>query len=660
MKTLNLIRSGVITLLLFATTSALANEQATLSPADREAVLAKLKTNKVSLGGLTIEPKDGGPAINLGTGLDGSEANNANDENLRLIAQLPEVERVMVYKGKITADGLAALTALPKLRYLQMYAPEMPAAAFAVLPKLKQLKSLSLGNYALTDEVIGYAGQIKRLKTFDHTQSAMTSAGFLKFLNSVESLEQLTLFGDYVDDACMKRIGEMKDLKRFWTNSKRITSAGWVHLAGLAKMEDLFVSETNFGDDDSRSLESMKNLKSLGLNKTKITDAGMPPLAALTKLHDLGLDGTKVTDKGMVALKGMTELDNIYVGMTEVTAKGLALLPMKERMQMMRVGKGGMTAKQLDKMMELFPKTQIFDPSGYWTPERVKAAMKELGKDVPGWKKDADSIEGRKVEAASKKRWQAVRDQDPAEYNKLVQDAQFNRTGPDAKRRDYSAVVFETLNGPKKKLDAVTVSDQVIVVLGGETAIETGRAVGTKKDLKEPVWDVLYTATWVRKDGKWWIVNEHQTPAKQSTPSNKSPAAPPTGKLPKLPGKAPDFAIVTKEDKTAETFNFFLLFDEIVNTEKIVEDEKGSIKKQTTNRVMTSLYEEKTDRPLKGSIVSTGEGKIIPLNQAMEQLPGKLVIICDDFEGLHPTYRKMLAKDTWILEIEKPKGLRKE
>jgi hypothetical protein len=265
MKTLNLILSAAITLLLFVTASALAGEQARLSPADREAVLAKLKANKVSLGGLTIESKDGGPAINLGTGLDGGEANNANDDNLRLIAQLPEVERVMVYKGKITADGLTALAALPKLRYLQMYATEVPAAAFAVLPKLKKLKSLSLGNYAVTDEVIGYAGQIKGLKSFDHTQSAMTSAGFLKFLNSAESLEQLTLFGDYVDDACMKRIGEMKDLKRFWTNSKRITSAGWVHLAGLAKMEDLFLSETNFGDDDSRSLEGMKNLKFLGL-----------------------------------------------------------------------------------------------------------------------------------------------------------------------------------------------------------------------------------------------------------------------------------------------------------------------------------------------------------------------------------------------------------
>jgi len=117
--------------------------------------------------------------------------------------------------------------------------------------------------------------------------------------------------------------------------------------------------------------------------------------------------------------------------------------------------------------------------------------------------------------------------------------------------------------------------------------------VGTKKNLKGPVWDVLYTAIWVRKDGKWWVVNEHQTPVKQSTTGDKFPAAPPSGKLPNLPGKAPVFAIVTKIDKTAETFNFFQLFDEIVNTEAVVENDRGVIKKRTADRVMTSLYEEK-------------------------------------------------------------------
>ncbi len=371
--------SLVALFILTATTSAQADEPA--GSHEREAVLAKLKANKVSLLNLTIEPKGGGPLINLGTGENGGEESNGTDENLRLIAQLPEVERVILYKGKVTADGLAALTALPKLRYLQMYATDVPAAAFAVLPKLTQLKSLSLGSYPVTDEILGYAGQIKGLKTFDHTTSAITPAGFLKFLNVVESLEQLTLFGDFVNDACMRRIGQMEDLKRLWTNSKNVTSKGWVHLAGLTKMEDLFLSETNFGDDDTRFLEEMKNLKFLGLNKTKITDAGILRLAGLTKLHDLGLDGTRITDKGMTALKDMIELENLYVGMTEVTVQGLAVVPRKERMIMMRTGKAALSPKQLDELMIMYPTTQMFDPSGYWTSERIRAAMKELGKD---------------------------------------------------------------------------------------------------------------------------------------------------------------------------------------------------------------------------------------------------------------------------------------
>jgi hypothetical protein len=497
-----------------------------LASSGREAALATLKANRVWVDGLTIPAKDGGPQINLGLAENGEVANNATDETLRLIAQFPELERVGIYYGKYTKDGLSALASLPNLSRLQIYKSDVPADAFAVLPKLTRLTSLSLGEYPVTDEVIGYAGQIKGLRSFDHTQSSMTPAGFLKFLDGVESLEQLTLFGDHVDDVCLRRIGEMKNLKRFWTNSKTITSAGLVHLAGLTKMEDLYLSETKFGDDDARSLEGMKDLKSLGLNRTNITDVGMESLAGLTKLHDLGLDGTKITDNGMPALEAMTDLENLYVGMTDVTAKGLAVVPEKSRMLMMRAGKSELTARQFDEIHRLYPKTQLFDPAGYWTEDRIKAAMKELGKE-----------------------WPAV---------------------------------------------------------------------------------------------------------------EKAPRAPPAAMLPKLPGKAPVFAIITKVDTSAETFNFFLLFDEIVNTETVVEDDQGVVKKRTADRVMTSRYEEKTDRPLKGSVVSTGEGQIVPRHQAMKELPGKLVMLCDDFDGLHPIYRRMLAKDTWTVEIEKPNGLRVE
>ncbi len=113
-----------------------------------------------------------------------------------------------------------------------------------------------------------------------------------------------------------------------------------------------------------------------------------------------------------------------------------------------------------------------------------------------------------------------------------------------------------------------------------------------------------------------------------------------------------------KVDEKAGTFNYFLLYDEVVNTEKIITDGSGKMVKKTSDSVMTSRNEEKADRPLMGVIISTGDGQIMPMKQALKEFSGKLVIFCDDFDGLHPTYRKMLAKDTWIIEIEKPGGLR--
>jgi uncharacterized protein (TIGR03067 family) len=117
----------------------------------------------------------------------------------------------------------------------------------------------------------------------------------------------------------------------------------------------------------------------------------------------------------------------------------------------------------------------------------------------------------KEVETASEKRWQAIRDQYWDGYIAMALVKEFIRTGPDAKRRTLNDLVFES--SPKKKLDAVTVSDQIFRILG-DTVVESGRAVGTKKDVKEPVWDVWYTTTWIREDGKWRMVNEHQSPAK--------------------------------------------------------------------------------------------------------------------------------------------------
>jgi len=114
------------------------------------------------------------------------------------------------------------------------------------------------------------------------------------------------------------------------------------------------------------------------------------------------------------------------------------------------------------------------------------------------------------VQAVSEKKWKARRDQNPEPFMELMR-LKYTRTGPSGKTRDVGEALFE-YNDPKSKVGAVVVTDQQITIYG-DTAVETGRATGTKKDAKTPVWDVRYTMTWVKEDGQWALVNEHQNRA---------------------------------------------------------------------------------------------------------------------------------------------------
>jgi uncharacterized protein (TIGR03067 family) len=115
------------------------------------------------------------------------------------------------------------------------------------------------------------------------------------------------------------------------------------------------------------------------------------------------------------------------------------------------------------------------------------------------------------IKAASDKKWNALRDQNPGAFMELMR-LKYTRTGPSGKTRDVGEALFE-YNEPKNKVDAVVVSDQQITIYG-DTAVETGRATATKKELQAPVWDIRYTLTWVKEDGRWCLVSEHQSQAK--------------------------------------------------------------------------------------------------------------------------------------------------
>ena len=82
-----------------------------------------------------------------------------------------------------------------------------------------------------------------------------------------------------------------------------ITDAGLVHLKGLTKLEELWLTDTQITDAGLVHLKGLTKLEWLLLSNTQITDAGLVHLKGLTKLKELLLTDTQVSDEGVKGLQ---------------------------------------------------------------------------------------------------------------------------------------------------------------------------------------------------------------------------------------------------------------------------------------------------------------------------------------------------------------------
>lgn len=350
--------------------------------AARANVLARLKANGVSLDSLR---GSNGPAfLNLGIGVNGNPASNANDENLKLVAQLPELEHLMIVRGTFTRDGIAALAALPKLRLLTLSESAYTPEAIAPLANLQNLKVLSFNDCLVNDTILGFAAKLQGLESLTISKALgkgrleVSAAGVAAFLDQVPGLKELVLLDIPLDDSCIERVSRRTALSKFWTNSQRITPKAWPALASLTAMRDLYLQGTTFDDAAAPALAKMPNLKSLILDDTRVTDKAMPALAELVKITDLGLARTGITDAGLSHLRGMTELHNLYVVGTKVTVQGLRVVPKKEGMSMLRIGDKPLSPTEMQDLRAMFQRTEVFDPAGFLSPAREAAALRQI------------------------------------------------------------------------------------------------------------------------------------------------------------------------------------------------------------------------------------------------------------------------------------------
>lgn len=137
----------------------------------------------------------------------------------------------------------------------------------------------------------------------------------------------------------------------------------------------------------------------------------------------------------------------------------------------------------------------------------------------------------KEIKSLSEKKWLAFQEEDAAFFGEQLSSPRMTFIGRDGFGQDryklWLDMSFENGRGeppptgwvakkkdPSNKIDSVKISEQALKAFG-DTVIETGRSVATRKDHAEPVWDVRYTSVWVRdKKNQWQLVSEQHTNAK--------------------------------------------------------------------------------------------------------------------------------------------------
>ncbi len=142
---------------------------------------------------------------------------NTDADDLKALASLQRLRSLTLHKNTVTDDGLKELLAFPRLQELHLYrCVAVTAAGVKQLVGCKQLRSISLVNMKLSDADLEALGELQQLESLNLAFSTKVTGAGLKVLIHCPRLRKLDLGGcsqltdaDFHDLASLNRLREL-------------------------------------------------------------------------------------------------------------------------------------------------------------------------------------------------------------------------------------------------------------------------------------------------------------------------------------------------------------------------------------------------------------------------------------------------------------------
>jgi len=181
----------------------------------------------------------------------------------RHLADLPDLELLVVNDGQFADDDLQYLRGLSRLKVLELDGSPFSGSGLENIAGMRQLEVLSLGGTNLnsgarhlaglerlrtlnlsgtkiTDEALPWLGRLKSMESLDLSQTAVTDAG-LRSLVELPRLQILSLAGTQISDPGLDSLGRLKGLRILDLRGTRVTGAGLSLTDGNPRLKELYL-----------------------------------------------------------------------------------------------------------------------------------------------------------------------------------------------------------------------------------------------------------------------------------------------------------------------------------------------------------------------------------------------------------------------------------
>jgi len=304
--------------------------------------------------------KKDGDGLVIEVDLRGTTIGDAALENL---VGLQRVRSVLLNETAVTDAGMATVGKVATLQNVDLRGCTISNAGLEPLTALSELKALRLsgesGVTSVDDDGMVHVGKMKNLKALLLDFLWISEVG-LEQLAGLDKLEELYLAKTLVGDDALAMMSQFPRLKKLRISQCQFENAGLAHLAKVTTLEDLDLSENNsINDSGMPHLSGLKKLKRLNLWRTFVGDAGVEKLAGLTAMEWLNLDNSQISDDCLKHLSGMSKLSFLHLGSTLVSDAGLPALNGLTALKDLKVTRTAVTEEGVAELKKSLPDTEI-------------------------------------------------------------------------------------------------------------------------------------------------------------------------------------------------------------------------------------------------------------------------------------------------------------